>query len=384
MEERSFNRLRYGCMAVCVIFGSGSSLMLKILFQEYSFYPLFQSTVMFIGEFIASFLLLSNFCKLSKSASSQSAFLTQEETPKFFSKNGKIVYCGMALLDLVSAWIENYCFNRMNATDFLSLKMVSNYYILLYRIFILKRKTYKHQYLGFIVFTLGILLIVVDNIIISSQDERTSYGIYIALMLLAEFFLGIQLILVEYFIWKNNASPIEINSLRGLTGLAICCLAYYPLIFIFGESSHIGNLETPFNEIFRDEVLCPIIICFIVDICVYNLAIIYYIKITEALSFNGVDSGRIIIVSIIFSFISKKDDKESIVIQVVAGVCVFVGLMIYNEVLVIPFFGLEKSAKLSINENKILKQRRAENRTWIHKLDELVEFQNKTKELNNF
>ena len=384
MEERSFNRLRYGCMAGCVIFGSGSSLMLKIIFQKYSYYPLFQSTIMFIGEFIASFFLLSSFCQRSKSGSYKSALMKQEETPKFFSKDGKIVYCGLSVLDLVSAWIENYCFNRMNTTDFLSLKMVSNYYILLYRIFIQKRKTYKHQHLGFIIFTLGILLIVIHNVIISSQDERTSYGIYIALMLLGEFFLGIQLILVEYFIWKNNASPTEINSLRGLTGLAICCLAYYPLIFMFGESSHIGNLETPYNDIFRDEVLCPIIICLIFDVCFYNLIIIYYIKITEALSFNGIDSGRILIVSMIFSFISRKDDEVSIAIQAIAGVCVFIGLIIYNEVLVIPFFGLDKSAKLSINENKILKQRRAENRTWIHKLDELVEFQNKTKELNNF
>ena len=384
MEERIFNRLRYGFMAGCVIFGSGSSVMINMMLQKFPYYPLFQASLMFTGEFIASFLLLFNLCKNSKIKTNNSTFLRQDDIPKFFSINGKVAYCGLSLLDLIASWIENYCFSKMNPTDFLSLKMVSTYYIVFYKIYVLKRKTYKHQWLGFIVFTLGILLVVIDNIITSSEGEKTLYGIYIALMLLAEFFLALHIVLLEYLIWKNSSNTIEINSLKGFAGLLLCCLAYYPLITIFGESSSVGNIETPVQDIFSHYIYCPIVACLIIDLCLYNLALVHYIKLTEALSFNCIDSGRIVIVSIFFGFYSNGDDKESIIVQVIAGVFVFVGLSIYNEVLVLPVFGLEKSAKLSINENKVFKQKRAEHRTWIHKLDELVDFQNKTKELNNY
>jgi hypothetical protein len=272
----------------------------------------------------------------------------------------------------------------MSPTDFLSLKMVGICYLVSYRVLVQKRKIYKHQYLGFAIFSVGIMVLVIENIIVSSKHERRSYGFYIGLILIAQLLTNFELIFLEYFTWKNDASSFEVNSIKGVSGLVVCGIAYYPLSLICENNHETYSLIEPINKIFSGKTGPVILIILIFVLCFYNISLVQYVKMTEALSFKCIDSGRIITVSVILSVLNFKNLQGSIAVQAVSVVFVFTGLIIYNEILILPFCGLNKSAKLSISENKILKQKRAEQRTWFHKLDELVDIQNKTRELNNF
>jgi hypothetical protein len=380
MDEMHFNRLRYLLMMPLLAFGSGSSILIKFLNLREFYYPLFQLCLMFLGEFLSIILMIIYYTRSRKNENNnRSNFLLSEPKPAFFSRSGKIIYAFISIFDLLSSAIENYCLNKMIATDFLSLKMVVNYYILLYRVIILKSRTYKHQLLGLIIFTIGILLIVVYNIILSRQNEIASYGIYIALMLLAEFFTAIQLISIDYFLWKNEATSLEINTIKGFTGLLLCILSYYPLTLILGTENNTCDIKTPITILFSDQTLRILTIFLVIDLAFYNFLYIHYLKISNALGVYSIDSGRVVVIAIIFPLFNAQ--QELLAIQIVGGVCIFMGLLIYNEVLIIPLFGLDKSAKESLNDHQILKRKREENRTWIHKLDELVVIQNKEREL---
>ena len=379
MDEMNFNRLRYLLMIPLLAFGSGSSIIIKFLDLREFYYPLFQLFLMFLGEFSSFLFLIIYFTRSKKNEKSPSNFLLTEPKPAFFSRSGKIVYAFITIFDLLGTAIENYCLNKMIATDFLSLKMVVNYYILLYRVIILKSRTYKHQFVGLIIFTLGILLTVINNIILSTQNEIASYGMYIGLMLLAEFFTATQLICIDYFLWKNEATSLEINTIKGFTGLLLCALSYYPLVLIFGLESNTFDIRTPITVLFSSETLRILTIFLVIDLAFYNFLYIHYLKISNALGVYSVDSGRVVVLAIIFPLFNE--EKGLLAIQIIGGTCIFVGLLIYNEVLIIPLFGLDKSARESLSDHQILKRKREENRTWIHKLDELVIIQNKGREL---
>jgi drug/metabolite transporter (DMT)-like permease len=262
----------------------------------------------------------------------------------------------------------------MIASDFLSLKMTINYYILLYRVGIIKRKTYKHQYLGIFIFSLGIICFVLSNALTSDNQGRKQLGISIGLMLLAEFFGALHILFIEYFAWKLDSSSAEILTIKSAGGLILCGILYYPLSETLGKTNENFSLSIPLLLLFSKSNLIIFVMILIFLIGVYNFIFIYLLKVSESLAVCTVDSGRIVIVSIILAILNS---TELIAVQIIAALCIFLGLSIYNEILILPFCGLKQSAKTSLKENKLIRRKREEGRMWIHRLVFFAESQNK-------
>lgn len=378
MDGRNFNRIRYSLITCLFLVGSGSSILTITLNLNNFYYPLFQLVIMFLAEFFSISLIIYRYFKPLTINNSVSNFLIQDSKPAFFSRSGKSIYSLLSLLDLITTSIEHYCLFKMLPSDFLTLKMTVNYYIILYRIIFLKSRIFKHQWLGLLIFTIGFLLIAISNIIISTNSERSLYGIYIALMLFAELVSAINILASEYYLWKNDATSAEVNTIKGITGL-LTCFILYPLIFINALPRYYFELETPFTKLFS-QTLGILTIFLIIDLAIYNFIYYYYLKLSDSLAVYSADSGRIVIVGIILAFINKKNNDKLIAVQIIGGVFIFMGLFVYNEILIVPLFGFDKSARESLDTHKFMKQERAKNRAWIHKLDELVEIENKNKE----
>ena len=276
-----------------------------------------------------------------------------------------LVFSFVSLLDLLNVFLENYCFNYMDPSDFFSLKMTVAYYILAYRIFIAKRKSFKHQWLGLAIFSVGIFLFVLSNILDATNKERELFGVYIGLMFVAELIMCVQLLVIEHFAWELNSSAAEIMVIKGCSGLIMCGVLYIPLKLIFKDYVNLAEIKRPFEIAYSEEKLSILSTVLIFVLGVYNFLLVYLLKITESLAVCTVDSGRIIIVSIFFALFNS---IKLLPLQMVAAFCIYLGLAIYNELLRIPCCGLLKSAKESMKENKILRKKREDARMWIHGL----------------
>jgi hypothetical protein len=83
-----------------------------------------------------------------------------------------------------------------------------------------------------------------------------------------------------------------------------------------------------------------------------------------------VDCGRMILVWI-FSYVVFIGE-DFFILEIFAAVFMALGLMIYNEVMILPCGGFDKSAFKTLRENNTFKEMRNNSRTWQTQLDSLV------------
>lgn len=360
MDKKKFNKIRLLAMAAFTLFGSASRILYKNISNNHFYFPLYQVFIMYIGE-----ILLFPACIIKKLQNKTEKKLTLDSNKQTFTIKSKLLVFSLAsLLDAINVFIEDFCLESMNPSDFLSLKMTVIYYIIVYKFFIIKRKSFRHQWLGLGIFTIGIFLFLICFMLASNRNDR-EYGMYIGLMLAAEFFMSVQLLIIEHFSWKFDATAAEISSIKGFSGLILCGIIYLSKYFLHLDHDLL-SISKPFQIVYSDKTLAVLTTVLIFVLAAYNFLFYFLIKITESLAACTVDSGRIIVVSIFYAF---SYNLKWLPLEIAGTACIYIGLSIYNELLILPCCGLKKSAKESININKLIRKKRAEARMWIHGLD---------------
>ena len=372
MDRKKYKKLKYLIISLFIISGSLISILLKNLTVKKFYFPFFQVFIMFFGEFMSVLIYLIEAIRLKRNRDVTDLRFAVE---KVQVRKKIFIFSFVSIFDFINAFLEDYCISHMNVSDFLSLKMTVNYYILLYRTLVIKGKVFRHQLLGILIFSIGILLFVFNNTWSADSSARKQYGVNIGLMLAAELAMSLQLLLIEYFAWKYNSPASEIVTIRSTSGLLLCAVLYLPLTLLFpGQHT---SLSTPFTLLYSDRLISLTITSLILLIGIYNYLQVFLLKVTESLAVCTLDSGRIVIISVIFAFFVV---NKWIALQIAAAFCIFIGLIIYNEILVLPFCGFKQSAVKSLKENKMIRRKREEERMWIHKLVFFTETQNKASD----
>jgi drug/metabolite transporter (DMT)-like permease len=367
MENRAYYKFTSFCIIGVIIFGLGSSQITKLLNnQDYFYYPLFQTFLMFLGEFSNIFvLILSRFFFKKKMFEEINSLHKQSEKKTGFQRIEKLTFCLCGLLDFVASFIQYISFYSLEVNIYVSLKIMPIVYIVIYLNFFKKRTIYKHQVLGLIVFSIGMLLIIFD-LLFNNDNQTVDFGslIYIGLMMLSGLFEALNFLTIEHLVWKIKISPEEVNTITGITGLSLCCLCC-SINYIFGVSFKTIEFEKPWRDLFSSSLNGVLVFFIIIDLCFYNYFVVATIKISDTLAYCTINSGRIP-VSIVIGFFYPGTINAY---QIVGGFFIVLGLLIYNAVIVVPFFGLKKAAKLSIEENKVMRELRQKKRSLINRFE---------------
>jgi hypothetical protein len=127
----------------------------------------------------------------------------------------------------------------------------------------------------------------------------------------------------------------------------------------------------PIKYLAEKDLMLFFMVLLVIDLSFYNYCVCRMLKITESLAFCTIDSARVIIVSLIV-ILALGLKRKFYFLQIIGSCFIFLGLIIYNELLILPFFGFDKSAKLSIEENKNIRKLREKHNQWITSLDRLL------------
>ncbi|OMJ90491.1 hypothetical protein SteCoe_7078 [Stentor coeruleus] len=376
MEERTYKKVKYLLTAGVVVFGTLSTLLSTLGPSNDFSYPLFQTFMMFIGEMLNIIIFLPKLLCRKRSTSVGSSYNNEPLKKNFSERVGKSIYILSMVLDFTSTIIENYCMIKLHPSDFVCMKMTVTIYVLLYRILIQKRKPYKHQWIGMFIYISGIALSIIGNYLASSDEVNQNIS-YMSLMLLAELFQSLNIILIEYFIWKQNADPAEINIIKGVSGMALCGICYYPIYEVTKKYTNNSSFIAPTEHLLKYHLMLFYMVLLVIDWSFFNYCMNRMLKITESLAFCTVNSARVVIVSLIV-ILALGQIREFYYLQIIGSCFISLGLIIYNELLILPFFGFDKSARLSIEENKNIRKLREKHNRWITSLDRLLfEMENK-------
>jgi len=187
----------------------------------------------------------------------------------------------------------------------------------------------------------------------------------IALVIVAEFFHGVQFVYEAKYLTKYNLPPLKVVGLEGINGALTLCVLLWPAYFIqdipyFGVGPHksIEDMLDGLHQIFAGDnggwTICWTLgnMC---SIAVFNYAGITVMKELTATTRAVLDQIRVILIYIIFlllplsgSFLCKERD-HFVFVAPIGLVILIIGVFIYNDILIMPAYrkwrGIEEPVK---------------------------------------
>ena len=349
-----------------MITGAWTTLTISFLDSSNFSFTLFQTLLMFGAELMAG-LTISVFVILKKEkAKSASASVTGS----WLKTIGKKGFCIAALFDFLSSIFIATSYIYLPAFGVMGFKMILLILMVLYRKLLLKRKFYRHQFLGFGLTLIGIILVTIQFALIEEIENKDDFIQGFILMIFGQIFLLLDIICMEFYIDINRAEVETVLIIKGSSGVIISLLSYVPMHYIFQSSSSHSDLLSAFIYIHNNKSLVVFVLMLVIVIGIFNSFFIQTLKITDSLAICTIDCGRMIL-TWVFSYAIFPDEKFYI-LEIFSAVFMGSGLLIYNEVLILPFWGFDKSAYKILRENQTFKEIRNNSRTWQTQLDSLV------------
>ena len=222
----------------------------------------------------------------------------------------------------------------------------------------LKKRFYRQHLLGIILIIIGILLVVFAVITNSDDsDDGTSTGqliFGIVVIVISVCIQGIQFIVEEKLLGNIYVSAKRLTGWEGIWGL--CFFSVFLTIAYFikceGNLCTNGRLEdTPqaLEQIFSSTFLLFGIISVAFFGCLLNALGILITKYTTSAHRATINQVKVVSIWVFFLVYSGYGTQENFLfLQLIGFVILVLGVMTFNEIIVIPIFGFNKSTKAAI------------------------------------
>lgn len=352
-----------------MILGASSALTISYLDEIGFSFTLFQTILMFFGELLSSSIY---FLKRPEKSSITKQSQSTNVISSWFKKLGKKGFCIAAFCDFLSTLMIATSYIYMPAFTIMGFKMILILIMSLYRKLVLRRQVHRHQFLGLGLVIIGILtvtfqLALVEN---ASWSSNPHFMISLIFMILGQVFFAIDIIVMEYFMIYYGYQAETVLAVKGGSGLVISVVSYVPLHYIFISDSEHSDLISAFVFLHNHSYAAGYLVLAFICLTFFNYFLVKTLKLTDCLAICTVDCGRMIFVWI-FSY-AIFPDEPFYPLEIVAALFLAFGLLVYNEVLILPFWGFDKSAYKTLRENDTFKEMRFNSRTWQMSLDSLI------------
>ena len=353
---KKYKARKYFFASGIIIFGSSSFYVSSQIHFENAFDPVLQTFIMYLGEFLCiGFIFIrksTNSSKNSPAINEMNASMPSSNNISipYYQKYGLSIYIIPAVCEFLNSILEVICFDYFTSSTIVSLQMLKIIFVMYYRFTHVRGTVWKHRKLGLFIYTCGMIMTITEIIIYdNNRATETERLIGIALMFIAEFFGAATLLTMEKFMAELDTEPAKVNYLKGIFGLIICIILYFPIGLLLKLIYTKSDFKEPFESLVASYELPCFTITLIILFCFFNFFVVITLKFAEALTVCTIDSSRIVIIWIITISI---DINSVDPIEMTGGLLIVLGLLIYNETLIIPWFGLKESAEESIESNR--------------------------------
>ena len=235
----------------------------------------------------------------------------------------------------------------------------------------LNNPIYKHHILGIGSLFFGIFLVGLSALIYSDEDKKIVKHplIGIALIITSELIVSICFVFQEIFIKNYDVHPLQLVGFEGLWGFIIISIIL--IIFQFISCNNIdisGDICTEndkgelfledsifaFRQMWEKKNILILNILHIISIAIYNVVGINLTKLASSTSRAVVDNVRSVFVFLFFLFFEPVSEtkEEFRIIQFIGLLFLVFGTLVYNEIVVIHFFGLDYNTRQNIVKRK--------------------------------
>jgi drug/metabolite transporter (DMT)-like permease len=368
----------YLFMLLLLITGSINTIANKLqqntesLGIKYKGHQKFITFCMFNGEFLCLFFY---WLKDGRKKSKTSEIIESELEPNInIKKKAKFWYFLFpALFDILGSSISSISLSFLPSSIYQMFRGAIIIFTCTASILFLKNKYYRHHFLGICIVVIGLIIVGV-NAAIGGQDEFDSkivLGIF--LVVLSQVFSCLLFISEEKILKHYDVPPLKAVGMEGMWGVG----CYIILLFIFyfircedwydilkdnicikdgvGGDLRFENAIFAFKQIWDSWRIKLYLSMYVLSIAFFNFSGLTISKYASATSRTIVDTLRTILVwsfFLVMPFVPE-DTKETFSwLQLLGFLVLILGGLIYNEILVLPFWGFATNTKAAIKKRE--------------------------------
>ena len=330
--------------------------------HPYTCSPLFKVFLMDFGMLLSFIFEIISIYRQSRKKNNERLF--KENFKEFFKKykqhpSSLFILLILTILDFSGVFLNSLLSYSDTPIDsqLLSLSRISEFFfvILLYYIF-LKQSIHRHQCVALLFLITGLLLLCIQGWI--------TFNIFILISIFGNFLFSILEVTEKWIMDIRYLSPYEVVGFQGMFGMIMLFS-----IIILGNFTKcqkwMGVCEydeiSPKNIIYFTQELSNIftswytvfeVISYIMLTTAYNILnhlMVKYLGPTHRIISDGVFS--ILSVTVCFFLEEQKITAAYIINQILGHICIIIGIVIYNEIIIVNFCGLD------VNTDKEIKYR---------------------------
>ena len=397
-EPKKFNKfLLYILILLMVVSGSVNTIFNKILQKMDALGKLFEghhwiiTYGMFLGELVSIFLYAYIVIKRKKKALLNQETLIEgqqndqedigESSPKEVKEvevkdlppvPTNFIFAITAGCDLLATTINTFGLTYLTSSMFQMMRGLELFFVCLWSRIFLKNPIYRHAYLGVGTLIFGLSLVGLNAILNDNKKVAKDPVVGIILLCTSQFFSSTEYVIQEKFIKHYDTHPFQLVGFEGLWG--VCMYSILLIIFQFipcdkwaeslkeGVCSpddknhyHIEDSIFAFRQMWDKKSILIVYICYVISIAIYNIVGINLTKLVSSTARAVVDTVRTVFIWLFFlCFEPVKDTRETFhFLQLVGFLFLVFGTLVYNEIVVLPFWGLDYYTRDNIRKRKI-------------------------------
>ena len=333
--------------------------------------------------------------------------------------------------DLLATTLNTFGLTYLTSSMFQMMRGFELFFVCLWSKLFLKNPLYKHSILGVGILIFGLSLVGLNAVLYDNKDVAKSPIVGIILLFISQFFSSTEYIFQEKFIKQYEVHPFQLVGFEGLWG----SLLYSVLLIIFQYSScnswaetlrdgicfkrndtdyndiyipnntsnindtnsfnNTSNTEThyiyyiedtrfAFQQMWDNKNLLILYIFYIVSIALYNIVGINLTKLVSSTARAVVDTVRTVFIWVFFLIFNPVEGTHETfhILQFIGFIFLVLGTLIYNEILVIPYYGLDYYTRDNIAKREKEKNESGDNDQNLLPSDERNSTQNEVKQNN--
>ena len=318
-----------------------------------------------IADLLAIFLILYSKCATkSNKIETKGTKIQSDLIYKKFDKLKKIFYIKLivvAVLDYISHssyWIS-YSITRATAGNFsttlpknikIALDIIVRYIL---SVFILKIVVYKHRIFSMITIGIGLAIFIINDILLiifGSNYELSKTFIFAAIASISGFTYPIEDTLIKQIFSEEYLFPANFQFYRGITELILIALITPILFFSFKlKLVFVGNVSIMIPALIINA-LADFIKSFI------TFKIIYHYS-SQSVSFLRISQSFGSSITKFIGIFGKNNNKNNIdrgwkiiliILEFISVIIILFASLVYDEIVIINKWGLNKNVKLGI------------------------------------
>ena len=393
-KDKQTNKLTdcqiYLFMLLLLITGSINTIANKLqqntesLGVKYKGHQKFITFCMFNGELLC---LLFYWIKDGRKKKESSEDIESTNVPKIeIKQKAKFWYFLFpALFDILGSSISSISLSFLPSSIYQMFRGAIIIFTCTASILFLKNKYYRQHFLGICIVVIGLVIVGVNAAIGGHEEFDIKIVLGIFLVVVSQIFSCLLFISEEKILKKYDAPPLKAVGMEGMWGVACYIILLIIFYFIRCENwydilkDNICIKDTETNELRFENALFAFkqiwdswkiklyLSMYVLSIAFFNFSGLTISKYASATSRTIVDTLRTILVWTFFFVISfvPDDTKESFSwLQLLGFIILILGGLIYNEILVLKFWGFADNTKAAIKkreeEKKLLEEKNEE------------------------